>query len=231
MQNLCNWLIHSDGGLLARLGVGVAIFAWLAVADLRRNGRNARRWREYLFLVSCVGLALVYGIINDQLTVGISWEYFYYGKGLMSQLGPTLPPEEMALRWEAAKVGMKATWTAGLIIGVVLLFANNPSRQLASLPLGRIYRLLPLMIVMPALAAAIMGFMGGHGWLLWADSYFAQMIQDDLWRPYRFMTVFGIHLGGYVGGAIAAIVAAVLIRRERRVRSDAQSQSTRPAIV
>ena len=104
-----SWLIHSDGGLFVRIGLGVAIFAWLAVVDLRRNGRNARRWREYLLLVACVGIALVYGIINDQLTVTISREYFLYGKGVAEALR-TETPTESAMRWEAVKVGMKATW-------------------------------------------------------------------------------------------------------------------------
>ena len=133
-----------------RILAGAAIFAVLAIVDLRRNGRAARRWREYLFLVSCVGLALVYGAANDQITVGVSWEYFYYGKDLITALGPKTPPEEMALRVEAAKVGLKATWSVGLILGVVLLFANNPRKGLPHLPFARVYRLLPLMFVVPA---------------------------------------------------------------------------------
>lgn len=108
MTGWLSWLIHSEGGLLARVGIGVAIFAWLAIADLRRNGKAARRWREYLLLVACVGVALLYGIINDQLTITISPEYFIYGKDLVTTLR-TETPAEGALRWEAAKIGMKAT--------------------------------------------------------------------------------------------------------------------------
>ena len=216
-----SWLIHSDGGLFVRIGLGVAIFAWLAVVDLRRNGRNARRWREYLLLVACVGIALVYGIINDQLTVTISREYFLYGKGVAEALR-TETPTESAMRWEAVKVGMKATWSAGLIIGVILLFANNPTKALPSLPFGRVYRLLPIMIIVPATCAAILGVIGYLGGLTWFNYYFPLLIRDNLWRPYRFMAVYGMHLGGYIGGALAAITAAVLIRRER-VRSGGAS--------
>lgn len=54
MQGFWNWLLHTDAGLLARIGAGAAIFIVLAIVDLRRNGQQARRWREYLFLLSCV---------------------------------------------------------------------------------------------------------------------------------------------------------------------------------
>jgi hypothetical protein len=33
------------------------------------------------------------------------------------------------------------------------------------------------------------------------------------------MTVYGIHLGGYLGGAIATIFAVIRIRRKRRSRA------------
>lgn len=214
MTAFFSWLINSDSGLLVRIGLGVAIFAWLAVADLRRNGPNARRWREYLLLVACVGVALLYGIINDQLTVTISREYFLYGKGVAETLR-TDTPTESAMRWEAVKVGMKATWSAGLIIGVVLLFANNPRKDLPPLPFARVYRLLPIMIIVPAMCAAVLGIVGYLGGLTWLNDYFALLIRDNLWRPYRFMAVYGMHLGGYIGGALAAITAAILIRRQR----------------
>src|SRR6266446_6393487 len=110
------WL-RSDAGLLARVAIGVGIFAVLAAADVARHGRAATRWREYAFLVIAVSAALAYGIANDAIASGISWEYFYYGKGLERQLGAQLPPDPTALRWVACAVGAKATWTAGLVIG------------------------------------------------------------------------------------------------------------------
>ena len=45
---------------------------------------------------------------------------------------------------------------------------------------------------------------------------FAEMLKHNLWRPRRFMTVYGIHLGGYIGGLVAMITAVILIRRKRR---------------
>ena len=128
-----SWLLHSDGGLLLRIVVGCCIFAALGIADLARHGRAATRWREYLVLLAAVAVALAYGALNDQITSAISWEYFYYGKELDKVLRPSVPPAGLSFHWEVAKVGLKATWSAGLIFGVVLLLANNPFGNLPRL--------------------------------------------------------------------------------------------------
>ena len=213
---MIGWLIHSDGGLIARIVIGCMIFAVLAAVDIYRNGPTARRWREYAFLLVCVVLALGYGIVNDQLTVGLSWEYFYYGKDLMSVLGAETPPDAWRLRLEAAKVGMKATWSAGLIIGVVLLFANNPGKMLAPLPFRRLMGFFPMLLLIAVAGAAVMGMVGYFGGLRFVTSEFDLLVKDNMWRPYRFMAVFGIHLGGYIGGLLGTIVVAIMIRKQRR---------------
>ena len=100
-----------------RIAIGGAIFLTLALIDLHRNRSQARRWREYTFLLAVTAIAMAYGAINDQITSAISWEYFYYGKELSLVLGAQTPPDRGAMRWEAAKVGMKATWSVGLILG------------------------------------------------------------------------------------------------------------------
>jgi hypothetical protein len=62
-----------------------------------------------------------------------------------------------------------------------------------------------------------LGVIGRAGGLVPFNDDFRMLVRDDMWRPYRFMTVYGIHLGGYVGGLLGAIVAAISIQRERRV--------------
>jgi glucan phosphoethanolaminetransferase (alkaline phosphatase superfamily) len=214
-----NWLTFSDSGLLFRIGVGVAIFAVLAISDLRKNRAAATRWREYSFLVICVLLALVYGLINDALTSSISWEYFYYGKDLAAQLGPQVPPDPMKLHLAAAVIGMKATWSAGLVIGVALLLANNPSRRLPRLRNRSLLRWLLLVLLLTLLFAAA-GAIAGHFALpaLW-NSDFAAMFHRNEMRPRRFMTAYGIHLGSYIGGLLGMLAAAWRIRLQRRPKT------------
>ncbi len=157
-----NWWLHSDGGLLARIVIGVAIFALLALADVRSHGPEATRWREYLFLLACVAAALLYGIVNDQITTTISWEYFAYGKGV-AEILPAATSNTAAFRWEVAKIGMKATWSAGLIVGVALLLANNPRRDWPRLTYRQLARYVPLVFGMTALTAIVLGIAGHCG--------------------------------------------------------------------
>ena len=212
-----NWWLKSDAGLVARVAIGASILLALALWDLHRHGSRATRWREYAFLVGCVALALLYGIANDQITTTISWEYFAYGKFAENALPAGEPPNSPRFRWEAAKVGMKATWTAGLIIGVALLIANNPRRDgRPRLTYRRLARRVPLVFAVTAMAAVCLGVAGYFGTFLPFISDFREMVERDEWRPRRYMAVFGVHLGGYVGGVIGTVLSVVSVARERR---------------
>jgi hypothetical protein len=224
MASFWQWWAHSDWGLATRIGLGAAFFITLTLWELAKKGRQARRWREYLFLLTAVGAAMLYGVINDQITVTISWEYFYYGKGLSAVLGPDTPPAAIPLRWEAAKVGMKATWTAGLIIGASILMANSIRKKLPRLDERELYRLL-LLVLMPTVAAAVAGWVAGRLGLLVRLGGFREMVAMHMFRPVQFMSVWGIHLGGYIGGAVGALLAAWLTMWERRRRAAAGSRA------
>jgi hypothetical protein len=205
--------LHTDLGLLIRILVGCAIFAVLALLDLRRNGPSATRWREYGVLVISVLTALLYGAINDQITVTISPEYFLYGKELEKIVGEH--PAQLALRFQAALVGLKATWSVGLICGVVLLIANNPWRSLPRLRNRQLLVHLPIIVLVASLCGLVGGCLGYCGYLTRLDSDFGDLLAVNLYRPYRFMAAWGVHLGGYLGGALGTLtgVAAIVLRR------------------
>ena len=211
-----NWWLWTDAGLTARIAIGAGIFAVLAVIDLWRNGRRATRWREYLFLLVAVALAMAYGFANDYIASGISWEYFYYGKGLERVLGPHVPPDPAALRRSACAVGLRATWSAGLIVGVVLVIANNPRRDRRQIPYRQLLILLPAIFVGSAIVAILGAWFGAMGWLAWTNTDIAGLAREDLFRPRRFMSVYGMNLGGYAGGLLATVAAVIHIRRQRR---------------
>jgi hypothetical protein len=201
-----------------RFTFGIFVLAALAIVDLRQKGRKATRWREYAFLALCVAVAMAYGILNDQVTCRISWEYFYYGKDLSSILGPDTPPNPMALQLQALPIGASATWWAGLIIGAAMLIANNPSRRGPQLPYSRLIARLPAILTITALCAIVFGFAGNLYYLNGLSPDFQNLAATNLWRPHRFMTVYGIHLGGYVGGALAVIYSVSSILHERRAQ-------------
>jgi hypothetical protein len=148
----------------------------------------------------------------------ISWEYFYYGKELEHVLGPTIPPESVALHWEAAKVGLKATWSADLIFGVVLLLANNPFRGWARLKNRQLVKMLPI-VLMTAMGLGVLGgILGYEGMLTHLGTDFEDMNRADIFRPRRFMCTWGVHLGGYVGGLLGTLIAAGMVMEKRRRR-------------
>lgn len=214
---MLNWWLHSDAGLLARIGIGAAIFATLALIDLARNGRRATRWREYLFLLTACAMAMAYGVVNDRIASGISWEYFYFGKGLDQQLGLHVPPDPAAVHWAACKVGLKATWSVGLLIGVALLLANNPKPGVRQLPYRSLMKFLLIALFVAGCFAAIGAALGSRGWLGWTSADLRAISRDDLFRPRRFQMVYGMNLGGYVGGAVATVFSVLSIRRSRRI--------------
>lgn len=201
-----------------RLTIGITILAFLAIGDLVKNGQQATRWREYAYLILCVAVAIAYGITNDQITARISWEYFYYGKNLAPILGPP-PPYLLAVYIQAVRIGASATWWFGLVAGAAMLIANNPQVGLPRLSYPSLCGRLPSLILIVALLAVLGGLAGYFYLLTWIDADFPDLIKYHLWRPRRFMTVYGIHLGGYLGGVVAVSYNVWKIRRQRRKMS------------
>lgn len=209
------WWMGSGAGLGARIAIGGAFFAVLAVVDLARNGKDARRWKEYLFLVFGAAAAMAYGAANDCITCRISWEYFYYGKGLEDQLGPRIPPDALALAWGAMKVGVQSSWSAGLLVAAAMLMANNPRPGRASLGYGRLIGLTGIVFAITAAVATLGGVVGHFGGLRWVSPDLSELWDKGLFRPGRFLAVFGVHLGGYAGALLGTIYAVWRIRRDR----------------
>jgi hypothetical protein len=198
-----------------RISFCVAVLVVLAILDLREKGKSATRWREYTFLALCAAVAMVYGIVNDQITSRISWEYFYYGKDLANILGPQTPPDPLALSLQALRIGVAATWWSGLIIGAGMLIANNPGRSGPQLPYPRLIARLPAVILITIAFAVIFGFAGYYYLLNDLSPDFKELTASNYWRPHRFMAVYGVHLGGYVGGAMSLIYSISSIVHER----------------
>lgn len=215
-MEIVHWILATDAGLVTRIAIGVTIFAALAASDYHRNGPAATCWREYGVLLFCVGAAVLYGVINDLITSTLSWEYFYYGKGLDRVLGPEVPPAPGALHWEAAKIGMKATWTVGLILGVALLLANNPRARRPRLAFQRLLRWIPAIFTTAALCAIAGGWIGYAGGLDHASKDFQDILRENLFRPHRFIAAWGVNLGGYIGGLAGTAIAVVGILRSRK---------------
>jgi len=196
-----HWLWLTDSGLALRVGIGVAIFVVLAVVDLARKGRRATRWKEYLFLFTATAVVMLYGLANDMVTATISPRYFLEHEAL--------PLDTPSVRPVAAAVALRATWTAGLIFGVALLLANNPSERLPRLPYRRMYAKL----LYPALPAAMLAFLLGLA--SWGGCFDAILKAIGLLGPRSLKCVFCAHIGAGIGGFLGGLAAVLAVVRER----------------
>lgn len=203
MRAFFSWFV-SDESLPIRIAIGLTIFATLAIVDYVRHRERATRWREYAFLFSCVLLAITYGILNDLITSRISIEYFLYGKGVGEHVSAEVlaRPEahRRVLDLHAVRIGAVASWSVGLIAGAALLVTNTVGRR-PRLTMRSLAACIWPIVVLAITCAVAGGLLGARGAFTGWSADFNEMVARDEMRPYRFMSVFGIHLGGYVGAA------------------------------
>ncbi len=190
--------------ILWRLPLLLALMAVVAWIDWRRYAERATKWREYGFLLAVGLLGGMLGAAIDQITATVSPEYFVIGKGIA---------RDEYFRLQVAAFGFQAGLVAGMVIGGVLLIANNPRPDRLCVPMRRLFRFATWSIC-AALAAAPFGCFVATRW----DPLGLANDVRDMMSPAaiaQFLAVWGIHLGLYVGGAVGAIWGVVRIRRLR----------------
>lgn len=194
-----------EESLPLRIAAGLAFFLVLALIDWCRNPANPRRAKEYAFLGVVTLAAAAFGVGHDHATATISPEYFLDGKELARDPRP--------FRVAVTLLAIRGTYWVGLILGVALLIANNPSP--ARLQLG--YRELARLALLPLGLAVLAGALGGALFDL-LDPFALRPAAREIAGPRaagRFLVVWGVHWGSYVGGALGGVaaVAAVRVRR------------------
>jgi hypothetical protein len=210
-MNVLRWLWGTSEGGYVRIAVGVAIFAALALVDIKRRGKQATRWREYLFLLACVAMAMATAIINDMVTVTLSPVYFIVHENLARYDQPNI-------RWIALSVAMRGSWWVGLMGGVAILFANNPSKTWPQLPMRKLYKRIGMVMLLALACSALLG-------LLAYMRVIGGMPADVDIRERLFTTVLWAHTGAYIGGGLGIIgaLASVIHLRRRSAKPLAAS--------
>jgi hypothetical protein len=189
--------------LFWRLGLLVLLMAVIAWIDWRRHGVSASKWREYAFLIAAGLLGSLFGMTLDNLTATVSPDFFVYGKGIAIGDG---------FRGRVTYVGFHAGLLAGVIVGGVYLLANNKRPDRKSLPFLQLFRfalwpILVAVLLMPLVASLMYSFdpLGvGKGVDFLSPS-------QQRW----FLAVWGINVGGYLGGLLGTIRGVVGIRKTR----------------
>jgi hypothetical protein len=191
-----------------RILVLILLLGIVAGVEWYLGRSRATRWREYAFLGGCALFGGLFGVAVDQVTARIAPEYFWIGKGI--DAGEDFWPDVLAL-------GFQAGFIAGAFIGGLLLVANSISNAQAPLRFAKLARFIGLPLAAGLLAALV-------GALL-IPRWDPMNLRDQLTRTLdegelnRFLIVWGIHLGLYVGGLAGAGAAAVWIWRVRAPKS------------
>ena len=183
--------------------MGISALFILALIDYKKNPANPTRIKEYAFLFSVAILVMAYGLLHDFITYSISKEYFIFAKGIDSA--------KSGFSLDVIKLALMATWTAGLIVGVTFLFANNPGSQKKQLKYGLLFKLLSIPLVFSVTFAAIFGIIYSANWQFFAKSGHFDDITLICSSPGNFMAVWGIHTGSYLGALLGLIVAVIII--------------------
>jgi hypothetical protein len=166
-----------------------------------------------------IGGAVVYGVVQDQVTAHICVEYFTIGHydywGLQN---PTL----LAFGW-----GVIATWWVGLFLGIVVMIsAQARSRpRLTAQDLLRPTLILLTSTGLIALLAGITGYvLAQHGVVHLAGSLATSVPAA---RHVAFLADLWAHSAAYLAGFIGGIVVCVWVWRKRGKLPGIQSDISR----
>lgn len=158
----------------------------------------------------CVGAAVAYGVVHDQMTARVCLEYFTVGHGWETDwTSPTL----IALRW-----GVLATWWVGLLLGLPLALVAQAGRlpTVAARDLVRPIGVLLGVMAALALLAGITGYVSARmGWL-WLLPPMAERVAPA--RHARFLADLWAHNASYLSGFLGGNVLLGWAWRRRRLR-------------
>lgn len=199
-----------------RLAAGLLLLALLLALDLRRG--RTQRLKEYAFLFGVAVAAMGYGVAHDYVSWSICRDYFVAGKGILSAAS--------RYSWETMKHAMGVGWTVGLVGAAVLLVANNRDRLGRQLPYVSLMRLAILVLLGSMAAEMTLGTIFRLTAAQIASAAGLDYILDSTGPS--FFTVWGMHIGTYLGGAIGVVIAAVVILRKKRGLSSIVSTPEMP---
>jgi hypothetical protein len=190
-----------------RIGLLAALLAVVALQDLLRHGLPSQRWQNYTCLLLGGAMGALFGAAADFLVSSrISPEYFEIGKGL---------PAGPGFGGRVALLGLQAGFGPGAICMCVFLYAGRRQTKLPPLPRRRLL-LLPWMPLAAAIAfgSVIPVCFSGSDPMNFGK-FLARFLTADQVR--RFLIVWWLHGGLYLGCLIGIVAGVFTIKREREV--------------
>lgn len=168
-------------------------------------------------IAQCVLVAVLFGIVHDQITARICIEYFTIGH---PPVFDTTSPTLLDLGW-----GVIATWWAGTILGVPLALAARVGRW-PKLTTKDLWRPLTRLLLTMATLATLRG-VAGYSLARWGDlrlwGTLAERIPAE--RHALFLADGFAHSASYLAGFVGGLVLAILtVLRRRKLWKAAESK-------
>mgnify|MGYP003608195074 CR=1 FL=1 len=163
-----------------------------------------------LIIIYSIIIAGVSGIIHDQITYTISYEYYWLFK--FEQFG--IPPSRLNPKIKAAIVGLLATWWVGLLLGIIYasisLFLDK--QKVLKVTFKSIFLNICITIIF-----GFFGFLFGNIFLRaenlnWFIPPQTKNVQD-------FINVGSIHNFGYIGSLVGLIIGINYQIKKSKIRS------------
>ena len=154
----------------------------------------------------CVGAAIGYGLIHDQVTAHLCVEYFTVGHPLIV---PSSNPTVLAFWWGAA-----ATWWVGLALGIPLATAaQRVSPPLTASDLVRPVGIVLVVAGCAALLAGITGYILASRGVLHLEPWLASRIPPT--HHATFFADWWAHITSYLAGIAGGGVLVLSVKRGR----------------
>jgi hypothetical protein len=159
-------------------------------------------------LLLCVGVAIVYGVLHDQVTARVCVEYFTIGHPpIFGTTSPTL----LAFGW-----GVLATFFHGLIIGLLAVAAcrMGPWPKIGAARLIRPVLLLLLVMACASLLAGVVGYCLAKVGVLRLFGTIAERVPAA--RHTVFLADLWAHCAAYAVGLIGGVLICIRMFLQRR---------------
>ncbi len=197
--------MFGESPFFGRVALLLALMVLFAGFDRWRHGAQATRFQEYGFILSGGVLGCLAGACNDWITSGISPEYFTLGKGLAAE----------NIRMEAAMLGLKTGFSAGVIGGAVALFASGGKRGVWRSLYGRLWMPLSAAIAGALVVPLVASRFDPTG----LRPQLSDLISAE--QSVIFLRVWWIHTGLYAG--LAAGLAWMIIDTRKALAQKTQT--------
>ncbi len=171
--------------------------------------------RTLIWQIVAILSAALYGVVNDQITLTLSPEYFTVFK--RSEFYPLLQAlglEDAPVRIEALVVGTAATWWFGGILGIVLTIAAYAGRS-QRLSTRGYWGAIGVVMCMTAVVSVTSGLIA---YLVepWVNPSVTEWpFLDGIQAIRPAFAVGGWHDGAYVGALAGTVWACLRVRRQR----------------